>query len=236
MQSAYIDNIYAVLKENDRITADLLNGECTVEDISFSAYTVNAMYMPSYNTMVLPAGILRKPIFDVNNSYEENYGAIGYIIGHEISHAFDTNGAKYDEKGNYKNWWTEADYAKFEELSKKAQLYYDGAEAATGLTVNGKLTLDENIADIAGVEVALDALARNVQQPDYKKFFESLAKTSRYTTTRDSLEVDLQEDEHSPNYIRVNYAVKSTDEFYDAYNVTADDGMYVPEADRIRMW
>lgn len=232
----YIENIYSVLKENDRVVADLLSGNAAIEDISFSAYTVNAMYIPDKNAIILPAGILREPLFDPEASDAENYGTIGYIVGHEISHAFDTNGAKYDENGNYKNWWTDEDYANFEQLSKKAELYYDGAEAATGLTVNGKLTLDENIADIAGLEAALDALKMAEAEPDYKAFFERFAASFRYTTYRDTLEYDLAEDVHSPSSIRVNYSAKSTDEFYEAYDIQPGDGMYVPEEDRIRIW
>ena len=232
----YIENIYSILKENDRIVADLLSGNVSIEDISFSTYTVNAMYVPYENAIILPAGILRKPMFDPEADNAENYGAIGYIVGHEISHAFDTNGAKYDENGNYKNWWTAEDYANFEKLSKKAELYYDGAEAATGLTVNGRLTLDENIADIAGMEAALDALAMTDKEPDYKTFFEKFAGILRFTTYREIIEYDLAEDVHSPSYIRVNYVVKSTDEFYKAYDIESGDGMYVPEEDRIRIW
>lgn len=232
----YVENIYGVLKENDRLLADLINGQMTIDDISFSTYMVNAMYMPSHNAIVLPAGILREPMFSPNVPQEQNYAGVGYIIGHEISHAFDTNGAKYDENGNYGNWWTDEDYANFKKLAEKAEQYYDGAEAATGLTVNGKLTLDENIADIAGLEVALDALAKAKAVPDYKAFFEHYAYVSRCTTNRDTLRYDLAEDEHSPSNIRVNYAVKSTDEFYEAYDVEEGDGMYVPEENRIRIW
>lgn len=232
----YVENIYSVLKENDRIIADLLNGEAEIDDISFSAYTVNAMYMPNRNAIVLPAGILRKPIFDPEASYEENYGAIGYVIGHEISHAFDTNGAKYDENGDYKSWWKAEDYANFEKLADKAEQYYDGAEAATGIAVNGKLTLNENIADIAGVEAALDALKSADNAPDCKEFFESYAYTMRYTASRAVLDFNADEDVHSPNNVRVNYAAKSTDEFYEAYGVEEGDGMYVPEDERIRIW
>lgn len=232
----YIENINNVLKANDKIIADLLSGDYTINEISFSAYEVNAMYRPDYNTIILPAGILREPIYSSEDSYEETYGKIGYIIGHEMSHAFDTNGAKYDENGNYKNWWTKVDYANFSKLSKKVEEYYDGAEAATGLTVNGKLTLDENIADMVGVEAALDALKTKVEKPDYEKFFESFAYISRYTITRDTLKYDLEEDVHSPCYIRVNYSVKNTDEFQETYNVEEQDGMYVSPSDRIEIW
>ena len=235
-KDSYVDNIYAALKENDRMSADVLKGEMSIDDISFSAYMVNASYYPKFNAIVLPAGILRKPIYDPEASAEKNYGAIGYIIGHEISHAFDTSGADFDEEGNYTNWWQEEDYKAFEALSKKAEEYYDGAEAATGLTVNGRLTLDENIADIAGVEAALDALKNVEKEPDYRTFFESYARMSRYTATRKSVEFDLSEDVHSPASVRVNYAVKSTDEFYKAYGVSEGDGMYVPEDERIRIW
>lgn len=235
-RDSYVDNIYAVLKENDRMGADILSGKTDVNDISFSPYMVNAAYYPNYNAIVLPAGILRKPIYDKDAPAAQNYGAIGYIVGHEISHAFDTSGASFDENGRFLNWWEDEDYKAFEALSQKAVDYYDGAEAATGLEVNGTLTLNENIADIAGIEAALDALKKVEKEPDYKTFFKSFANMSQYTATRTVVEYDLISDVHSPASIRANYAVKSTDEFYEAYDVKEGDGMYVPEDERIRIW
>jgi putative endopeptidase len=233
---AYLSNIYGLLRYSDNVLADMLNGEMQLGDISFSAYTVNAMYYPDFNAIVLPAGILNKPIYDSSASLAENYGAIGYVISHEISHAFDTTGAKYDENGNYKNWWTDEDYANFEKLSKAVEEYYDGAEAVTGLTVNGKLTLNENIADIGGIAAALDAYTSVEENPDYKKFFEQFAYTMRSSESREVMKSSLYEDTHSPRRIRVNYAVKTTDEFYTAFGVTEGDGMYVPKEERIRIW
>jgi putative endopeptidase len=237
-EDAYLSNIYSLLRASDRVVADELSGNMQIGDISFSAYTVNAMYYPNFNTIVLPAGIINKAIYDSSANPAENYGTIGYIIGHEISHAFDTTGARYDENGNYTNWWTAEDYANFEKLSKDAERYYDGAEVATGLEVNGKLTIDENIADMAGLEAALDAYTSTVGEDnaDYKKFFERFAYMMRRSSTREVLKADLTEDNHTPSLVRVNYAVKNTDEFYEAYDVKSGDGMYVAPEDRVRIW
>lgn len=232
----YIENIYSILRYNDKLTAEILNGDYDPEVLAFSPYTVNAMYVAEDNAMLLPAGILTPPVFDPDASMEENYGAVGMIAGHEISHAFDINGAKFDENGDYRNWWSSSDYSRFEKYVDKVRDLYNGTESATGIYVNGSYTVNENIADISGLEAAFKAMEVNVSNPDYKKFFESFARMARETTTRDGLRALRENDEHAPWYARVNNAVKNIDKFYEVYDVDPDDGMYVPKDERIDIW
>lgn len=200
-----------------------------------SAYTVNAYYNASANEIVFPAGILQSPFYDINAPKEQNLGAIGVVIAHEITHAFDNNGAKFDEKGNAANWWTEEDYSKFQEYCNQVIEYYDGWEAAPGITNNGTLTLSENIADIGGMSCALDAMKR-LESPDYDVFFRSYANLWGMTYTREALEYIKQVDVHSLNKLRTNRVVSGFDEFYQTYGVSSGDGMYVSPADRVKIW
>lgn len=232
----YLDNIYAIMKENDKVSAAILSGDFDNDEIYFSAYLVNASYYPMANTFVLPAGILNEPIYSLDASLSQNYGALGCVIGHEISHAFDTTGAKFDEKGNYNDWWTAEDYAAFEKLSKEIVDYYDGAEVATGIETDGEFTLDENIADISGVRCALDALKSVEPNPDYEEFFESYATIFRSTSERSVLEAYNELDTHSASDVRVNYALRCIDEFFDTYDINEGDGMYLPEDERVGIW
>ena len=229
----YVENTCNVLKESDRLLADLVNGDASLDETYFSPYTVNAMYVPFENAILLPAGILHEPMYNSEASPEENYGAMAYIIGHEISHAFDTNCSNYGKDGEDAEIWTDDDKKYYEKMAKDTELYFDGAEAATGLEVNGKLTLNENLADILGLRAALDALEAVDKDPDYKAFFEKYASIMRFATYREVLSDDLKYDNHSPANIRVNYVVRCMDEFYTAYDVAEGDGMYLPEEDRI---
>lgn len=197
--------------------------------------TVNAYYDQFSNSMCFPAGILQAPSFDVNASLEENLGGIGTVIAHEISHAFDNNGAEFDENGNKKNWWKEEDYKKFQDLCKKAVTYYDRYESAPGITINGEQTLGENIADIGGVACALDVLKQK-ENPDYDKFFRTYAEGWLKCTTRARAESLAEVDEHSPSILRVNRVLANFREFYDTYDIKDGDGMYVPKEARIAIW
>lgn len=199
------------------------------------AATVNAYYDQYTNTMCFPAGILQSPSYDVNASLEENLGKIGTVIAHEISHAFDNTGAKFDENGLQKDWWTKEDYEKFEELCDKAAAFYDGWESAAGIKINGTQTLGENIADIGGVGCALEVL-KKTENPDYDKFFRAYAEGWLKCTTRARAESLAEVDEHSPSNLRVNRVLANFQEFYDTYKVQPGDGMYVAPEDRISIW
>lgn len=204
-------------------------------DMKIPVATVNAYYDQFTNTMCFPAGILQAPAYDVNASLEENLGGIGTTIAHEISHAFDNNGAKYDKNGMQTDWWTQEDYAKFQELCDRAEGFYDGWESAPGIAISGKQTLGENIADIGGVACALEVLKKS-EHPDYDKFFRAYAEGWLKCTTRARAESLAEVDEHSPSNLRVNRVLANFQEFYDTYGVQEGDGMYVPPAQRIEIW
>lgn len=200
-----------------------------------SPQTVNACYNPTCNDITFPAGILQAPFYDVKRSKEENLGSIGAVIAHEISHAFDTTGANFDELGNVKQWWTQEDYAKFEEKAGTVRDFYNKVTLDNGATVNGNLTVGENIADITGMSCMLDIM-KGMENPDYKAFFESWARTWRMISTPEYENLLLQVDAHSPNKVRANVVVSQFQEFYDTYGVKEGDGMYVKPEDRVKVY
>ena len=198
-----------------------------------SASTVNACYVAAGNYVIITAAILNEPVLDMNADRAHNLGYIGVIIGHEISHAFDSYGVKYNELGNYDpDVMPQEDIRAFRELQEKAIEYYNGFTVLSS-HVKGKLTLGENLADISGVQCML-ALAGS--REEQKKFFESYAeywkKLSLDTYAKGSLSTDV----HAPSPVRVNAVVACFDEYYDIYDVTEGDPMYVAPEDRVRRW
>ncbi len=198
-------------------------------------YEVNAYYNPQNNEIVFPAGILQEPFYSVNASPAENYGGIGTVIAHEITHAFDTVGGKFDEMGNAKNWWTEDDYQNFMERSKRVQEFYDGLEIIAGIESDGELTLFENIADLGAMSCCLKVLSR-YENPDYQAFFKSNAVIWRQTLTRQMADYFSKVDVHSNAKLRVNRTVVNFDEFYEAFDIGEKDGMYMPPEERVGIW
>lgn len=199
-------------------------------------YDVNAYYMLSNNSINFPAGILQAPFYSYDASRAENLGAIGTVIGHEISHAFDNNGAQYDENGNVTNWWTPQDYAEFDRLCQSVSDYYDGWEAQPGVITDGARTLSENIADIAGVRCALDLLKKDTDTPDYGGFFKSYSKSWDSILSPAYAAQQYATDVHAPSNLRVNRVLSSMDEFYETYNIKEGDGMYVSPENRVSIW
>lgn len=200
-----------------------------------SAYTVNAYYSPQDNSINFPAGILQSPLYDVEADRTENLGGIGYVIAHEISHAFDNNGALFDAQGNQSDWWTEADYAAFQELCQKVVAFYDGVEAAPGIACNGTLTLSENVADL-GALACITEIESQEEEPDYETLYRTAARTWRGTASRETRAYLAMADVHAPDKLRGNRALQSLDEFYDAFDIQPGDGMYLPEDARIQIW
>lgn len=200
---------------------------------SMMAYEINAYYSPLNNEFVFPAGILQKPFFDLHLSLPEIYGGIGAIIGHEITHGFDDQGKKFDEKGNLKNWWTKNDEIKYNKNAKKIIQQYDRFK------VNGKLTQGENIADLGGLLISLDALKihkRNVTDNDIKLYFQSWARNWRWKVTDKELQKKILTDVHSPNNFRVNGPVIHIDDFHRVYATKSGDKMYLSKEKRINIW
>lgn len=200
-----------------------------------SAYTVNAYYNPTSNDITFPAGILQAPFYDVNAKTEQNLGGIGYVIAHEITHAFDNNGAKFDKNGNATDWWTAEDYAAFQKLCDKAIAFYDGQESAPGITCNGTLTLSENIADLGGAACVTE-VAQQLSQPDMKLLYSSMANVWCSSYSREMQQYLQQLDVHAPHKLRANRVVQSCDAFYTAFDIQPGDGMYLAPEDRISIW
>ncbi|WP_252221990.1 MULTISPECIES: M13 family metallopeptidase [unclassified Clostridium] len=196
---------------------------------------VNAYYDAESNEITIPAAILQKPFYDINESKEKNLGGLGVIIGHEITHAFDNNGSKFDENGKIKNWWTDEDYKKYEDKIKRIEEVYGNIEALPGIKVNGEITLGENIADIGSMTCMLDILD-NIPNANYDEFFRNFATVWRDITTEEYKVLLLKIDSHSPSDIRVNTVLQQFEKFYEIYNVTENDDMYIRVKDRLSIW
>jgi putative endopeptidase len=207
--------------------------------------TVTAYNNPTANEIVFPAGILQPPYFDNNADDALNYGGIGMVIGHEMTHTFDDQGAQYDKDGNLKNWWTKEDYAKFKSRMQQVINLYSTYTVLGNLHVNGEMTVGENTADIAGIAVAYDAFKMTEEgkgntkidgfTPD-QRFFISIAKIWRVKMKDEFLRLLINNNPHSPPNWRVNGPLMNTTPFYDAFNVQPKDKMFLPKKDRITIW
>ena len=197
-------------------------------------HMVNACYNPSANDITFPAAILQKPFYSINQTVSENLGGIGAVIGHEISHAFDNNGAQFDENGNLANWWTERDYANFKDLTKKMIEQFDGIEYHGG-KVNGELVVSENIADNGGVAVTL-AIMHNIKGASFKEYFENWAKIWCMKAKEEFIQYLLVNDVHSPAKLRANIPPRNFAEWYETFGVTEKDQMYIAPEKRIIIW
>jgi len=214
----------------------LLNGWDRNEIINgmMKSYETNACYNPAWNNFIITAAMLKESFYDKDASYEQNLGMIGDVIAHEISHAFDNDGIKYDENGNYReNLLSESDVKKFEELQERTIEYYNGFTVLGNLPVDGENTLGENLADISAMQCILKIAARN---GDTKEVLESYARLWETLMTDEYQKKLIDEDSHSPAPVRVNAVVACFDEFYEIYDVGEDDGLYVSPDSRIRRW
>ncbi len=197
-------------------------------------HMVNACYDPSRNDITFPAAILQKPFYSLKQSVSENLGGIGAVIGHEISHAFDNNGAHFDEKGNLNNWWTEDDFKAFEALTKDMVVQFDGIEYHGG-KVNGELVVSENIADNGGVGVTLEIM-HSLKDPDFKAYFINWARVWCMKAKEEYIQLLLTNDVHSPAKLRANMPPRNFSEWYDAFGATEKDEMYIAPGKRISIW
>jgi len=201
---------------------------------TLSADTVNAMYSPLTNTIMFPAAILQEPFYSLDQTPSQNYGGIGAVIAHEITHAFDNNGAQFDEYGNLTNWWTEEDYAAFEERTAAMVELFDGLEHAGG-TVNGQLTVSENIADAGGLSCALQ-VTKSLNDANPEEFFTNWAAIWRMKATSQIEQLLLTLDTHAPNKLRANVQLQILEDFYSTFDINEEDGMYLPEDKRVKIW
>ena len=204
------------------------------------AIIVNSYYEPSHNEIFIIAGILSGDFYNPERSREENLGGIGMVIGHELSHAFDTNGAQFDKNGSLKDWWEADDYKKFQARADRLINYLSGMTVTPeGQKYNGALVQTETIADMAGVKAML-GIAKKVKSEgkdfDYDKFFRAYAKIWCSVQTRENIDSRLKTDVHALPYIRVNAIVQQFEEFYKTYGVKSGDAMYLAPDDRVAVW
>jgi putative endopeptidase len=211
-----------------------------------SPQTVNAYYNPPYNEIVFPAAILQPPFFDFKADAAVNYGGIGGVIGHEISHGFDDSGADYDADGNLKNWWTEGDLTEFDRLGDDLATQYSAIEVLPETFINGKFTLGENIGDLGGIHASYDALKLHFDthgKPEpidgfsaEERFFLSWGTIWRVKIRDEALKNQVKTDPHSPGIQRAMQPLKNMDAFYATFGVKETDAMYLNPEDRVYIW
>lgn len=232
---SFFKNVVALTKGTLAQLPELQKEGVPEELWPFNTYTTNAAYLFADNSITFPAAILQKPFYDVNASYEENLGKIGYVIAHEITHAFDNNGAKYDENGNATDWWTKEDYAAYQTLCNKVVSLYDGRETAPGIACSGGLTLSENIADL-GAAACLTEIESRQASPDYAALYTAMAEIWCSSYPRETRLYLSQADVHAPDKLRGSLVLQNFSAFYEAFGITEQDGMWLAPEDRVVIW
>lgn len=208
--------------------------------------TVNAYFNPLYNEIVFPAAILQPPFYDYKADEAINYGGIGAVIGHEISHSFDDSGARYDKDGNLNNWWTDADLERFTKLGNALADQYSALEPLPGVFVDGKFTLGENIGDLGGVNAAYDGLQLYLKEngnpglidgftPE-QRFFISWGTIWRTKAREEAIKNQVKTDPHAPGHYRAYVPLQNVDAFYEAFQIKEGDKLYIKPEERVKIW
>lgn len=246
LTDTYYTNVVNAKKWNYKRNLAKLGKPVDKTEWWMSPQTVNAYFNPTFNEIVFPAAILQPPFFDYKADPAVNYGGIGAVIGHEISHGFDDQGAKFDADGNLKNWWTDTDKENFEKRGKQLIAQYDAYEPLDGVNVNGEFTLGENIGDLGGVCSAYDGLKLHLDKngkideidnlTQEQRFFISWATIWRTKYRDEALKNQIKTDPHSPGMYRAVGPVENVDSFYEAFNIKEGDKMYKKPEDRIAIW
>jgi putative endopeptidase len=243
---SFYENVMACRKfAHDKHIADKAGKPVDKDEWHMTPQTVNAYYNPTTNEICFPAGILQYPFFDPKADAAFNYGAIGVVIGHEMTHGFDDQGRQYDSNGNMKDWWTASDAKGFDSRAKMYADYFDGIEVLPGLHSNGKFTLGENLADHGGLMVAYNALMKATANKALKdkdgftpaqRFFLAYAGVWGQNITEKEIRNRVKRDPHSLGEWRVNGALPHVATFYKAWNIKKGDKMYLPESERLQLW
>ena len=244
--NSFAENMFAVSKWNFNQNISEIGEPVDKSEWGMSPQTVNAYFNPLNNEIVFPAAILQPPFYNYTADEAVNYGGIGAVIGHEISHAFDDSGARFDGDGNVNNWWTESDLEEFEKRGNALADQYSSLEVLDGVFINGKFTLGENIGDLGGVLGAYDGLQIHIKEngrPEpidgfsaEERFFMSWATVWRTLIREDALRSQITTDPHSPGYNRATQPLKNVDAFYEVFGVKEGDNMYIAPENRVRIW
>ena len=243
---SYFENLKNVSKWGWKKDLDKLGKPVDKTEWGMSPQTVNAYYNPSYNEIVFPAAILQPPFYNYQADEAVNYGGIGGVIGHEISHGFDDQGATYNADGNLIDWWTADDLTKFTALGGALADQYSALEPLPGTHVDGKFTLGENIGDLGGVNAAYDGLLLDLKEngnpglidgytPE-QRFFISWSTIWRSKMRDEALKNQVKTDPHSPGMYRAYVPIQNVDAFYSAFDIKVGDGMYVTPEKRVKIW
>ncbi len=242
----YLQNMLNAQAWNYKDDLDKLGKEVDKSEWFMAPQVVNAYFNPSYNEIVFPAAILQPPFYNYTADDAVNYGGIGAVIGHEISHSFDDSGSRFDKDGNLNNWWTDEDLKQFEALGAQLAEQYDKLEVLPEVFINGKFTLGENIGDLGGVNAGYDALQLSFEQngrPEdidgftaEQRFFMSWATVWRTKSREEALRNQIKTDPHSPGMNRAVQPLLNIDEFYKAFDIKETDEMFLPVEERVKIW
>ncbi len=241
----FFANVQTIRLHNAKETIAKIGKPVDRMEWGMTAPTVNAYYNPTNNEVVFPAGILQSPFFDAGADDAVNYGAIGMVIGHEMTHGFDDQGSQYDDIGNMKNWWLVSDSSKFKSKTGAVVKQYNAYTILDTMHVNGELTLGENLADIGGLAIAYDAFKMTRQGKDSvridgftpdQRFFLGFAQVWRLIDRKEQMRVRVSVDPHSPEMYRVNGPVVNFDPFYKAFGIKEKDKMFVNPENRAKIW
>ena len=244
-KTTYFENLVSCAKNEYAYQIGKVGKPVDKMEWGMSPPTINAYYNPTFNEIVFPAGILQFPFFDPNADDAINYGGIGMVIGHEMTHGFDDQGAQYDKDGNLKNWWGKEDSLKFAAKTKQVINLYNSFTVLDTVHVNGALTTGENIADFGGVAIAYDAFKLTKQGQDTVKidgytpdqrFFISIAQIWRSKLKDESVMARINTDPHSPAMYRVVGPLMNFEPFYKAFNIQPGSKMYVADSARVKIW
>jgi putative endopeptidase len=242
---SYYENLRRAVRFGRQRTINKIGKPVDRTEWGMSPQTVNAYYNSSMNEIVFPAGILQPPFFDFKADDAVNYGGIGVVIGHEISHGFDDQGSKFDAEGNLKMWWSADTRKKFDERTTVLAREFDGHNPIDSLHINGTMTLGENIGDLGGLAISFTALG-NAQKgkktelidgfTSEQRFFLSYAQVWRRSVRPERLRLQLKTDVHSPAEYRVNGEVPNLQAFYDAFGCGTGGKLYLPPEKRAMIW
>ena len=243
---SYFQNVLNAAKWNVEDNISELGEPVDKSEWFMAPQIVNAYYNPSYNEIVFPAAILQPPFYDYKADAAVNYGGIGAVIGHEISHGFDDSGSRFDSEGNLNNWWTDNDLTQFEGLGGALADQYSAIEVLDSVFINGKFTLGENIGDLGGVNAAYDGLQLHLAEhgnpgeidgytPE-QRFFMSWATVWRTKMRDEALKNLIKTDPHSPGMYRAVVPLRNISAFYEAFDITEEDSMWLAPEERVLIW